>query len=292
VAWAATHFKEAQQFMVEKVPMIRTRYENAEMDEQLRQSTSASDSILMTVAENKTMSEGARNMVSNIVAISQAAKRAGYYPIMAGDKIANVVGGYSVLKQLIEQHGEAEGVRLFTQQLATKQSTTNRAVKSLMQRDWNKGFLGQFIAFMSEPLGKTKSIFLAIENANRGEITWKQAGMEVASTFMSMAIFSLISAGVIDLFDEDEENDEEVFKALGREGISMVTGFHPLGGSVFAPIISELFLDGQQSISSPFTTGVFRALNALEEKRILLCDDRKRCKTYYFAELLDLARGT
>lgn len=264
--WAATHFKEAQQFMIEKVPMIRTRYENAEIDEQLRQSTSASDSILMTIAENKTMSEGARNMVSNIVAISQAAKQAGYYPIMAGDKIANVVGGYSVLKQMIEQNGEAEGVRLFTQQLATKQSTTNRAVKSLMQRDWNKGFLGQFIAYMSEALGKTKSTFLAIENANRGVITWKQAGMEVASTFMSMAIFSLISAGVVDLFDEDEENDEEVFKALGREGISMVTGFHPLGGSVFAPMISELFLDGQQSISSPFTTGVFRALNALEEK--------------------------
>lgn len=264
--WAATHFKEAQQFMIEKVPMIRTRYENAEIDEQLRQSTSASDSILMTIAENKTMSEGARNMVSNIVAISQAAKQAGYYPIMAGDKIANVVGGYSVLKQYIEAHGEAEGVRMFTQQLATKQSNTNRAVKSLMQREWNKGFLGQFIAYMSEALGKTKSVALAIENANRGEITWKEAGTEVASTFISMALFSLISAGVVDLFDDDEENDEEVFKALGREGISMVTGFHPLGGSVFAPMISELFLDGQQSISSPFTTGVFRALNALEKE--------------------------
>lgn len=264
-AWAATHWSEAKQYMIDKVPWMRTRYENAEMDEQLRQSTSASDSMLMTWAEGKNLSESSRNAVSNIVAISQAAKRVGYAPMMAGDAVSNIIGGYGVLKQYIEMYGEAEGVRMFTQQLATKQSNTNRAVKSLMQREWNKGFRGQFIAFMSEPIGKTKSMALAIENANRGEITWKQAGMEIASTFMSMAMFSLISAGVVDLFDEDEENDEEVYKALGREGISMITGFHPLGGSVLAPIVSELFLDGQQSISSPFTTGVFRALNALED---------------------------
>lgn len=264
-AWAATHWSEAKQYMIDKVPWMRTRYENAEMDEQLRQSTSASDSLLMTWAEGKNLSEGSRNAVSNIVAISQAAKRVGYAPMMAGDAVSNIIGGYGVLKQYIEMYGEAEGVRMFTQQLATKQSNTNRAVKSLMQREWNKGFRGQFIAFMSEPIGKTKSMALAIENANRGEITWKQAGMEIASTFMSMAMFSLISAGVVDLFDEDEENDEEVYKALGREAVSMITGFHPLGGSVLAPIVSELFLDGQQSISSPFTTGVFRALNALED---------------------------
>lgn len=264
-AWAATHWAEAKQFMIDKVPWMRTRYENAEMDEQLRQSTSASDSLLMTWAEGKNLSEGSRNAVSNIVAISQAAKRVGYAPMMAGDAVSNIIGGYGVLKQYIEMYGEAEGVRMFTQQLATKQSNTNRAVKSLMQREWNKGFRGQFIAFMSEPIGKTKSMALAIENANRGEITWKQAGMEIASTFMSMAMFSLISSGVVDLFDEDEENDEEVYKALGREAVSMITGFHPLGGSVLAPIVSELFLDGQQSISSPFTTGVFRALNALED---------------------------
>lgn len=264
-AWAATHWSEAKQFMIDKVPWMRTRYENAEMDEQLRQSTSASDSMLMTWAEGKNLSEGSRNAVSNIVAISQAAKRVGYAPMMAGDAVSNIVGGYGVLKQYIEMYGEAEGVRMFTQQLATKQSNTNRAVKSLMQREWNKGFRGQFIAFMSEPIGKTKSMALAIENANRGEITWKQAGMEIASTFMSIAMFSLISSGVVDLFDEDEENDEEVYKALGREAISMITGFHPLGGSVLAPMVSELFLDGQQSISSPFTTGVFRALNALED---------------------------
>lgn len=34
-----------------------------------------------------------------------------------------------------------------------------------------------------------------------------------------------------------------------------------------------------------------RYLNVLEEKRVLLGDDRKRGKTFYFAELIDLARG-
>ena len=34
-----------------------------------------------------------------------------------------------------------------------------------------------------------------------------------------------------------------------------------------------------------------RYLNTLEGKRILLSDDRKRGKTFYFVELIDLARG-
>lgn len=34
-----------------------------------------------------------------------------------------------------------------------------------------------------------------------------------------------------------------------------------------------------------------RYLNVLEEKRVLLGDDRKRGKTFYFAALIDLTRG-
>lgn len=263
--WAATHWKEAKQYMIDRVPWMKTRYENAEVDEQLRQNTAASDNLLMTWAQNKELPEGMQNAVANIVAISQAAKRVGYFSMLAGDAASNIIGGYGLLKQMIETYGEAEGVRRFTQALATKQSNTNRAVKSLMQREWNRDFRGQFITFMSEPVGKTKSLAVAVERARRGEISWKDAGMEIASLTMSMVLFSLISAGIIDLWDDNEENDKEVYKALGREGISMITGFHPLGGSMIAPLVSEVFMGGQQSINTTFTSGVFKALNALSD---------------------------
>ena len=55
------------------------------------------------------------------------------------------------------------------------------------------------------------------------------------------------------------------------------------------PVLNATMLEDELAVSRG---QVVRYLNALEEKRILLCDDRKRCKTYYFAELLDLARGT
>ena len=55
------------------------------------------------------------------------------------------------------------------------------------------------------------------------------------------------------------------------------------------PVLNANMLEDELAVSRG---QVVRYLNTLEEKRILLCDDRKRCKTYYFAELLDLARGT
>lgn len=55
------------------------------------------------------------------------------------------------------------------------------------------------------------------------------------------------------------------------------------------PVLNAKLLEDELAVSRG---QVIRYLNALEEKRILLCDDRKRGKTYFFAELLDLARGT
>lgn len=55
------------------------------------------------------------------------------------------------------------------------------------------------------------------------------------------------------------------------------------------PVLNANMLEDELAVSRG---QVVRYLNVLEEKQILLCDDRKRCKTYYFAELLDLARGT
>ncbi len=53
------------------------------------------------------------------------------------------------------------------------------------------------------------------------------------------------------------------------------------------PILNAYLLEDQLSVSHGQAV---RYLNALEQKHILLGDDRKRGKTFYFAELIDLAR--
>ena len=55
------------------------------------------------------------------------------------------------------------------------------------------------------------------------------------------------------------------------------------------PVINAVILEDQLSVSHGQAV---RYLNALDNKGVLLGDDRKRGKTYYFQELIDLARGT
>ena len=54
------------------------------------------------------------------------------------------------------------------------------------------------------------------------------------------------------------------------------------------PVLNANMLEDELAVSHGQAV---RYLNVLEEKRVLLGDDRKRGKTFYFAELIDLARG-
>lgn len=54
------------------------------------------------------------------------------------------------------------------------------------------------------------------------------------------------------------------------------------------PVINANTLEDELAVSHGQAV---RYLNVLEEKRVLLSDDRKRGKTFYFTELIDLARG-
>ena len=54
------------------------------------------------------------------------------------------------------------------------------------------------------------------------------------------------------------------------------------------PVINAVIMEDQLSVSHG---QAIRYLNVLEEKRVLLGDDRKRGKTFYFSELIELARG-
>jgi len=55
------------------------------------------------------------------------------------------------------------------------------------------------------------------------------------------------------------------------------------------PLLNATILEDQISVSHGQAV---RYLNVLEEKRVLISDDRKRGKTFFFAELIDLAHRT
>lgn len=55
------------------------------------------------------------------------------------------------------------------------------------------------------------------------------------------------------------------------------------------PVLNANMLEDELTVSHGQAV---RYLNALEEMRVLVSDDRKRSKTFFFAELIDLARGT
>ena len=55
------------------------------------------------------------------------------------------------------------------------------------------------------------------------------------------------------------------------------------------PVLTAYLLENEITVSHGQAV---RYLNVLESKHVLLADDRKRGKTFFFAELIDLARGT
>ncbi len=54
------------------------------------------------------------------------------------------------------------------------------------------------------------------------------------------------------------------------------------------PVLTAYLMENELTVSHGQAV---RYLNALEEQHILISDDRKRGKTFFFAELIDLARG-
>lgn len=264
-AWAAAHPREALKYMLEHVPYIKNRWKGGNIDEQLTQASAGSDSIWLQLEKSNAGSgSGYKQFVSNTTALVQMLKRAGVQPMLIGDLMANIIGGYGLMKEYETKFGSVEAAAdELSKRIIERQSSSNQATRSLMQRTWNRDARGQLIAFTSEGLQKWKSMARAIAEVARGERTVKSAAMEIASTLSAMAAFVLVAAGIWDLFDDDDKNDEEVFDSLIRETIGQLTGAHIFGNSIIAPILSMPFTDRDFSIGTPFTSQVTKELNRL-----------------------------
>lgn len=263
--WAAAHIKEAIQYMMDNVPTIKIRYKGQNIDEQLTSATAGGNSLLFKLEKGKNRNPTYNQFLSNMAAITQALKRAGIQPTLAGDLVANVIGGYGLLKEYEAKYGDKEtAVKEFSRQLEMRQSSTNQAFKSLAQRQWNRDVRGQLITFTSEQAQKAKGIAMAIAEAQTGERSWGNSIKEIAATLSGVALFVLVSAGVFDLFDDDEENDEEVYNAMTRELIGQVTGANIFASAVVAPIFTGALGMSQNGIGTPLTQWMSKELRALK----------------------------
>ena len=173
--------------------------------------------------------------------------------MLNGDAVANVYGGYGLVKDYMAQGmTEEEAFRKLDRYIVEHQSSSNLAMKPLGQLEANKSLAGQFLAFTSEGVSKGASILGTFDEVNMGTATKSEAIANAMSIAMSMVLFSALGAGVWDLWDDDEKVQEEAQKALYGAMVDQLFGFSVLGNGFLTPAVQGMLgTGGNMGMSAP-----------------------------------------
>lgn len=187
--------------------------------------------------------------------------------MQSGDMIANVFGGYALVKDYMAQGlSEADAFKKLDRYIVEHQSSSNLAMKPLVQKQFNRSILGQLFAFTSEGVAKWASILGTFDEVNMGTATKSEAVANVVSIAISMALYSAIAAGAWDLLDDDEKVREEAEKALVNTAIDQVFGGLVAGNAMITPAISYLVGDSRISgMSVPIYNFALDGITALKK---------------------------
>jgi len=187
--------------------------------------------------------------------------------MQSGDMIANVYGGYGLVKDFMAQGmSEAEAFRKLDRYIIEHQSSSNLAMKPLVQKLQNKSLMGQVFAFTSEGVAKWASILGTFDEVKMGTATKSEALANVVSIAISMTLYSLLAAGAWDLLDDDEKVQEETVKALGNTLLDQVFGGMVAGNAFITPAISYLVGDSRVSgMSVPIYNFALDGISALKK---------------------------
>ncbi|MCQ2075937.1 MAG: hypothetical protein MJZ20_02735 [Bacteroidaceae bacterium] len=255
---------ETWKFMMEHSPQIKKRLRGLSYSEFLNSTTAGGDNLLAVLAkegaerDSKILSKNAPAL-ANFIALSNVMKKYGLSPMLMGDAFSNVYGGYALYKQYLRKYnGDIEmATRAFDEAIIRRQASSNQAMKSLKQRQWNRSLAGAFLAFSSEGIAKWNDMIIKLEQAHEGEISKGEAAMSVASSVTSMLAFSLLSIGMADLLFGDDDEREGAYDSILPEIISQVSGASLLGNAFVAPAVNQLLLGGKQGASIALANEIF-----------------------------------
>lgn len=255
MANALSNPKEAWNFMMQ-FPSIRNRLKGITVDEFL-QATNVSPSMLNDLANminngNSTPSKA----MAQLAAIAKMANRTGQSFMLLGDAFGNVFGLYGYASKLMTKYnGDIDMVdRALHDHIVHTQSSTLRSVKSSFHRKLLAlPIVGGLASFTGDPVQKFNTMAHNIAQAIVGEKTFGEASRAVLPIVMSTIAFIMASVGIGDLWDDNEENDAEVYNALNNELISQALGFTPLS-NVLAPAVKKLFGMQDAGMNTPFTS--------------------------------------
>ena len=261
---------EAWKFMMQ-FPTIRNRFKGITVDEFL-QATNVSPGLLVEVGN--TISGGkasASKILASLSGIFKVANKTGMSFMLAGDAIANVFGLYGYAQKLMSQaNGDIDMVdSALNEFIANTQSTTLRSVKSNFHRTMlSMPIVGNLGALSAEGVIKMKNIGQTIAQAIVGEKTFGEASRKVLPIVLSTIAFIMLSVGIGDLWDDDEDNDKDVYDGLVNQSLQELMAFNVLGNNVLSPLVGNLFGVRNQGINTPFTSEIAKLFTNIHKGNI------------------------
>lgn len=242
--------KRTWNYMVEHSPEIKQRWGGSGCNEYLDQSTLGGTTAPTMKALSKALakiewnSDVTQNMAKFSAAMDMMGEAGLKIFMQFGDMVANVYGGYGLIKDYMAQgFTEEEAFKKLDRYIVERQSSSNLTMKPLVQLEANKSILGQIFAFTSEGVAKAGSILGTFDEVKMGTATKSQAIANAVSIALSMALFTLVGAGAWDLWDEDEEVQKEAQKALADSLLDQALGGFVAGNALIAPMFSQLVGD-------------------------------------------------
>lgn len=249
---------DAWNFMMQ-FPTIRNRFKGITVDEFL-QSSNVSSGLLTELGN--TINGGkasAAKILAGLSGLFKVANKTGMSFMLLGDALSNVFGLYGYAQKLMSQTGGNIDMvdSALNEYIANTQSTTLRSIKSNFHRTiLSMPIVGNLGALSAEGVIKFKNIGQNIAQAIVGEKTFGEASKKILPIVMSTIGFIMLSVGIGDLWDDNEDNDKDVYDGLVNQSLQELLSFNVLGNNVLAPIVGHLFGVRNQGINTPFTTQV------------------------------------
>lgn len=257
------HASETVKLMLD-IPAVRNRLKG-NVNEIVNQLTTGGDNVLAQAMKdhpewfNKS-SDKIGNSLRRFISLSTYAKKAGFSPMLYGDAFANIFGGYGYYKSLLDSGMSAEEAkRQFGIDVVKRQSNNNQALRSLTQRQYNRTpFNSMMIAFTSELMQKWRTLVSNAEQTRQGDMSTGEMLKDSGALLSASLVFALISADILDLFDDDDDNDKMVHDALIQEGVQFATGGTIWSNAIIAPFALSIIGQSRGGMQMPLLSEFYK----------------------------------